>query len=749
MQTWRPVLGVCLCIATLFPIALSGPRYSSRIVDTEAGAIRGIILELNSRHLEPVEAFLGVPYAAPPVGENRFNWASRPLPWEGTRLADTMAPVCPQLPPDIENQTAALELMPRARYFHLMKLVPLLANQSEDCLHLNLYIPASGSRGLEAPYAVLVFVHGESYEWNSGNPYDGSVLASYGHVIVVTVNYRLGILGFLRLEQEERSAAQSDIEAALQWVKHNVGAFGGDPTRITVVGHGHGATIANLLLLSPTAKGLFRRVVLLSGSVLSPWAVVQQPEVLRVSVAGQLGCPPTGRQLLACLRHLSLEALLSVRISPPRFLPGYGPWVHADPLLLLETATDHFVTTDLLLATTTTESYLDFSAHDIEYGIEEEDRNKILRTYVRNAYYYHLNEIFSTIRNEYTDWEKPIIHPINIRDSTLEALSDGHTVAPLLRVAHLHARRGATTYFLHFGYQSKDGDYIQRLGSVRGDDLPYILGHPLVGGMPHFSHNYTRQDIVVSETLLSYFTNFAKTGDPNERRSGDVDKTRHRTITWEPYTPSTQFYLSLIQRSRLKNHYRGHKIAVWLNLIPQLHQPGDEDVSMRHHHFHEKDSHYYAGIVRAESFTKKPIIRPLPPVQTTPISSVECVVLAPTNNSVLIEESTRSADDESIQHFVTGHTAALGAIGCLLLVLNLILFFAAVFYHRHRRRRSKRPCMPEEGDLALPCYGKNISLPQLDPPPPPKIPPVPPVRTSSNPPSGTLKKRVQIQEIPV
>lgn len=156
---------------------------------------------------------------------------------------------------------------------------------------------------------------------------------------------------------------------------------------------------------------------------------------------------------------------------------------------------------------------------------------------------------------------------------------------------------------------------------------------------------------------------------------------------------------------------------------------------------------FVPGIVRAESFTKKPIIRPQPPIRTTPITAVECVMVAPTNQSATVE-SPRISDEEPLQQFVISHTAALGAIGGLLLVLNLVLCFGAFFYHRHRRRRSKRPCMPEEGDLAMPCYDKNITLPQVVPSQT-RIPPTPPVRTSSNPPSGTLKKRVQIQEIPV
>ncbi|VEN39904.1 unnamed protein product, partial [Callosobruchus maculatus] len=122
----------------------AGPRYSSRIVEIQTGAIRGIILELNSRHLEPVEVFRGVPYAAPPVGPLRFRPPHAPVRWPGTRLADTFGPACPQRYPDVSNKTIALQQMPKGRYQYLKKLVPLLANQSEDCLFLNIYVPGSG-----------------------------------------------------------------------------------------------------------------------------------------------------------------------------------------------------------------------------------------------------------------------------------------------------------------------------------------------------------------------------------------------------------------------------------------------------------------------------------------------------------------------------------------------------------------------------------------------------------------------------
>ncbi|KAJ1530538.1 hypothetical protein ONE63_005427 [Megalurothrips usitatus] len=135
-----------LAVAALLPGCSGGPRYSSRIVQTKYGSVRGVIVQLNSRRLEPVEVFRGVPYAAPPTGPLRLAPSQPPPPWTGTRLADSFGPVCPQRMPvaDLGNRTSALQAMPRGRLLHLKHLAPFLTRQSEDCLNLNLYVPGSG-----------------------------------------------------------------------------------------------------------------------------------------------------------------------------------------------------------------------------------------------------------------------------------------------------------------------------------------------------------------------------------------------------------------------------------------------------------------------------------------------------------------------------------------------------------------------------------------------------------------------------
>ncbi|XP_015588144.1 neuroligin-1 [Cephus cinctus] len=813
-----------LLLAVVVCNSQTATRYASRIVETQGGQIRGILQELNSRHLDPVEVFRGIPYAAPPVGDLRLRPPTPPLPWSGVKLADTFGPVCPQKHPDMTNRTLALNQMPRGRFLQLKRLLTFLGNQSEDCLYLNLYIPGSGSRGLEAPYAVMVYVHGESFEWGSGNPYDGSVLASAGHVIVITMNYRLGVLGFLRTRPSPDTGTGSggnlalkDIAMSLKWTRENIGAFGGDPTRITLIGHDTGAALVNLLLLTPYGKGLFHRVVLLSGSALSPWASVHDPNDLRLKVAEQLGCSAEIHEDIAdCLRSVPLRVLLDVELPEMRFMPQIGPSLpvdqsNPDPALDMERASDAFIKVPLILGVSTAESYWDFNANDIQYGFEEDQRNRIMRTFIRNAYVYHLNEIFSAVRNEYTDWDKPVLHPINIRDSTMEALSDGHTVAPLMRIAYYHARRGAKTYFYHFNYQTRDSDYLQRLGSVRGEDIPYLFGLPLVAGGPFFPQNYTRQDQGVAEAVLTFFTNFAKTGNPNEPHNiesvdyGTVkEKTRFRGLTWDQYETGSQQYLMIALKPKMKSHYRGHKMAVWLNLIPQLHQPGDDDVSMRHHHFREHGDHLYAGPVRDEWHTPLP----LPGTTTTnSLSTTTCTTS--TNEEIITEDITaildNSEDDaELLQRLASRHyystTTALAitvGVGCILLVLNMLIF-AGIYYQRDRdKKRAAMDCTPN-GQESLPMSTRTSLKPadninQTQEPPPsyttlarsPTIqdqesvhhqqvectdeeprtnlkiltsagqkdptPPKPPTRTTSSlsTTAGTIKKRVQIQEISV
>jgi para-nitrobenzyl esterase len=195
-----------------------------------------------------VDKFLGIPYAAPPVGSLRWRAPEPPARWRGVRSATTLPPACPQL----ANSNG-----PRS--------------ENEDCLYLSVYVPQGehrdadwghgGGRGLP----VLFWIHGGGLTTGTGNQHDGTLMATTNHIIVVSINYRLGILGFLALPALSAEASDHasgdygllDQEAALRWTRDNIAAFGGDPRNVTIAGESAGAYSICSLLTSPPARGLF------------------------------------------------------------------------------------------------------------------------------------------------------------------------------------------------------------------------------------------------------------------------------------------------------------------------------------------------------------------------------------------------------------------------------------------------------------------------------------------------------------
>ncbi|KAG8003248.1 Neuroligin-1, partial [Nibea albiflora] len=186
-------LGLLLLQAS--PTAVSAQKLDENdpVVTTVYGKLRGIKKELNNEILGPVVQFLGVPYAAPPTGEHRFQPPEPPASWPEIRNATHFAPVCPQS--IVEGRLP--DVMLPVWFTNSIDIVSTyVQDQSEDCLYLNIYVPTEDDiRESGSPKPVMVFIHGGSYMEGTGNMFDGSILASYGNVIVITVNYRLGVLG--------------------------------------------------------------------------------------------------------------------------------------------------------------------------------------------------------------------------------------------------------------------------------------------------------------------------------------------------------------------------------------------------------------------------------------------------------------------------------------------------------------------------------------------------------------------------
>ncbi|GAB1862912.1 Neuroligin-1-like isoform X2 [Camponotus japonicus] len=696
--------------------ALAGTqKYCTRTVKTRYGILRGV----EARSSTAVETYYGVPYATPPLGALRYMPPVTPTPWRGTKIADTMPPACPQHPPLPD------EKLPRQRRAYLKRLEPVLANQSEDCLYLNLYVPKPPHGSIADSLPALLLIHGDSYSWGAGNSFDGTALAAHGRLIVVSINFRLGVLGFLKTGS--KGSAQGnyglmDLVAGLHWLRENLGAFGGDPERLALLGHGTGAALANFLAVSPMAKELIGRVILLGGSALSPWAVQRDPLMVKRRVADEIGCPGDveADDIASCLRLRSVEELLAVQLNPPRFTSGFAPFI--DGAVLPATVNQNFQPTasssglmpivpgpgsefadfgnrDLLFGLTSEEAWVNFTEEDLQSGFNETRRDRILRTYVRNTYRYHLHEIYSTLRNEYTDWERGEQSPVAICEGLLSLLGDGQVAAPLLRLALLHSASEGRGYFLHFQPGERP--------SQRGEEVPYLLGIPLLRGevtsAPPTFGNYTLVDENLSKLLVHYLANFVRRGDPN----GASPLSSENGLTtsppfWDSYDSINQLYLEAGHSPEMRSHYRGHKMSLWLNLLPQLHRPGYE-INMRHHHLAD-GSNLYEGPVRPQSTAVPLPAPPLPmPSPTEPssiltaLSTTECTpnatvatTITPTTSRTLQHSNLGPGPNNLLRKLASSHyqsyTTALTvtiAVGVFLLVLN-ILIFAGIYHQRDR-----------------------------------------------------------------
>jgi para-nitrobenzyl esterase len=283
-------------------------------VETTAGAVRGTIHDGVSR-------FLGVPYAAPPFGPNRFAPPAPVSPWSGARDAVAYGPTAPKGP----YSEAIAPLLPE----------PDLPG--DDCLNLNVWTPDPSAKGLP----VMVWIHGGSLRngSNAVSIYSGQSFARDG-VVLVSANYRLGVEGFAVFPDAPSNRGLLDVIAALRWVRDNVSAFGGDPDNVTVFGESAGAIVIGSLLVSPHASGLFRRAVMQSG----PPHAVAPAGGARITelIAKRLGVAPTAAAFAAVPRQDLLAAQIEATRSGNPLLggPGFaivvdGDVVPADPMAAL------------------------------------------------------------------------------------------------------------------------------------------------------------------------------------------------------------------------------------------------------------------------------------------------------------------------------------------------------------------------------------------------------------------------------
>ncbi|KAL1480777.1 hypothetical protein MTO96_050760 [Rhipicephalus appendiculatus] len=279
---------------------------------TTEGTVRGRVVRVMDK---AVEQYLGIPFAEPPVGKLRFRPPIPKKPWQGTVDATGGNTACPQV----------------AEHAILKGNVTF----TEDCLYLNVWAPVAATDSGSRP--VLVWIYGGAFSFGSANMpiYNAAWLAALGDVVVVSMNYRLGILGFMNANSLEApgNVGLLDQNMALKWVQRNIEHFGGDPALVTLFGESAGSMCTHAHIMSPLSQGLFKRAVMMSGTMynLDSWDTVEESVAKADMVANFIGCSngksiqlsSSAEEIIDCMRNKSADELLkaSFDIAAPKRAP--------------------------------------------------------------------------------------------------------------------------------------------------------------------------------------------------------------------------------------------------------------------------------------------------------------------------------------------------------------------------------------------------------------------------------------------
>jgi para-nitrobenzyl esterase len=477
------VLG--LISSLTFSLLAAAADTCSEPVSTQTGLVQG------KSSLDPATcAWLGIPYAAPPVGELRWK-APQPLPaWTGARPALDYGPQCVQKPmmgfQDARN----------------------LKGMSEDCLYLNVWRPQKSGK-----FPVMFWIHGGGLMFGSGQGYRADRLAEFGDVVVVTINYRLNIFGFLatpelRAEDPNHSTGNYgslDQVAALRWVHDNIAEFGGDPANLTIFGESAGGYSVCTLLATPLAKGLFQRAIMESGSCAGSTDL--DPSFSAVpAVAAKLDC---SGQDLKCLRAVPAQKLLNrgtgslANAGFPFNTHHDGYFLNATPLSLIRAGKFNAV------------PFLAGTNHD------EADALVFFIPELRKAKPDQYRSILQTklsLSDSETD-KLLALYPLNHfgnqpKKAFGKILSDAAMTCPTyLGLAAVAAQQPGAFYYRFDYNQTRFGKH---LGALHSFEIPFVFNQMDWG----FNKNlYKRKDLPaareLSKTMMGYWTSFAKTGNPN------------------------------------------------------------------------------------------------------------------------------------------------------------------------------------------------------------------------------------------
>ena len=469
-------------------------RYAAMTtVETTLGTVAGLVRD-------DIHVFKGIPYAAPPVGLLRFRPPQPAAPWTGTRDAAQYGPVAPQTASPMEAMFGG----------------PQPQQSEADCLTLNVFTPAPD--GARRP--VMVWIHGGAFVTGSGSTpwYDGTSFARNGDVVVVTINYRLGALGFLHLDELSESFAGSgsgnvgilDQVAALEWVRDNAEAFGGDPNNVTAFGESAGAMSVGTLLGLPAAKGLFVKAIPQSGAAHHARPVDTATDMARRFLAeAGLTADADG---VAKLQELPLDALIDAQATllPKTAASGglaFAPVV--DGIVLPEAPIDAIgggsaADVAVLIGTTRDEMKL-FGMMDP--SLNDLDDARMLR---RAAAFLNDEKKAAGLINAYKA-ARPGTPPAELWGAMS---TDQVFRIPAVRLAERQSALGNSVYMYRFDWATPVFGGV--LGACHALEIPFVFDNLGAAGSEMFTGPASDEMKAMARTMHTAWHTFARTGNPGD-----------------------------------------------------------------------------------------------------------------------------------------------------------------------------------------------------------------------------------------
>ncbi|KAM5263337.1 acylcarnitine hydrolase-like [Ctenodactylus gundi] len=487
------------CGLLLLLVLGHGQDSASPIRTTHTGQVRGSLVHVTGTDVG-VHTFLGIPFAKPPVGPLRFAPPEAPLPWSGVRDGTSHPAMCLQNT-DLIN-TIGLKLF---------KTTPPAMSMSEDCLYLNIYTPAHANEGSHLP--VMVWIHGGALVMGMASIYDGSKLSAFENVVVVAIQYRVGVLGFFSTGDQHAPGnwGYLDQVAALRWVQMNIGHFGGNPDRVTIFGESAGGTSVSSLVLSPTARGLFHGAIMESGVALLPDLISSSSEPVCTMVANLSGCGHVRSEaLVSCLRSKSEEEMLAVT-KAFKIITGVvdGVFFPRHPLELLTSA--DFQPVPSIIGVNNDEYGwmlpLFLGSLESQKDLDRETRRALLQNV--SAQMMLPVECADLMMEEYMGGSED---PQTLRIQFNEMMGDIMFVIPALQVAHFQRSHGSVYFyeFQHCPNFMKD----MKPPHVRADhgaEVVFVFGSLLWEN----NVDFTEEEKLLSRRMMKYWANFARNGNPN------------------------------------------------------------------------------------------------------------------------------------------------------------------------------------------------------------------------------------------